>query len=351
MHGKPQYETVEAVGVGQRADHALSKALVNAVSQVNGAVAEQHMDIRESADRVVWGWYGTKIEIPAQSVNVGATQTFSSGHVRRYKVLSTERDEKSGHYRVRIQATVQAIGDYANLGEDRSALTPIAVLPLDTKRGPYPGLTGLQSAGELSDRLSSGLSDALVNTNRFRVMDRQKLPATVVEKVITRSMGSKTGQQVKFDQTLSADLLVVGTVEAFSITSRPMDSYGSSFDQYEAEMVLDLRVIEMATQEVRYAQRFEQYLDHDQINDQLKAFGQSIFKTNNDRDKRRTQRMIEDHLIQGAANAIASAFYADYVPADNPGLPEGQLDERGIEIGLHQASQLRPGQPVAGPAL
>ena len=308
---KQEYKTVEAIGTAASSDKALSKALNNAVSQVNGSTVSQKMKIEESEDQIRMGLLGNTVIIPSKEINTGFTQSYSKGVIKSYKVINTEFDKDSEDYKVTIEAVVEFLGDYENIGVDRSALTPLVVSLLHSDKLTYQSLNGAQSAAQVTERITTSLAEKLAISNQFRVLDRRNLSKALTEDVITQSLGAKTGQQVKFQQKLSADLFVAGNIRQFDVAARQVESYGSIFENYEGELVLDIRVVETATGEIRFAKRFEQYLTHDQIKAELDQYKVNIFSQQKS-DKRRVQYAIESMMLDDVSNQIIQAFFPDY---------------------------------------
>ncbi len=306
-----EYKQVTASGSAKTSDKALSKALANAVSQVNGATVVQNMRIEETEDEIRMGLWGNTVVIPSKEINTGFTQSYSQGFVKSYKVTATSFDDKSGDYSVTIDALVEYIGDYKNIGQDRNDMIPMTVSLLKADKKSFDGLNGPEPADIVTERITTELTALLTQSNKFRMLDRRNLPKALSEDVITKSLGAKTGQQVKFDQKLSADLFVAGSIRQFDVASRTVKSYGTAFENYEAELVLDIRVVETATGEVRFAKRFEQYLDHDQIKNELDKYQVNIFDTTKQSDKRRVQYAIESSMLTDVSNQMIQAFFPD----------------------------------------
>lgn len=313
-----EYETTTSTAVAATQDKAVSKALAQAIGQVNGKAVAEKVDLRETDDRIYVGIFGNTVEIPSREINAGYTQSFSKGIIRRYTIKESEFLNDQKMYRVTVEAEVQALGDYKNIGEDRSQLVPLVVAPLKADHASFDGLNGPIPASEIVDRVTDELSAAIAQSNRFRVLDRANLGSLLSEDFVTGALGQRTGQQVKFSQKLSADIVVVGSIRQFDISSRKVESYGQAYDNYEGEIVLDMRAIETATGDVRFARRFEEYLDHNQIKAKLDHFDRSIFNPSQKSDKRRVQYAIESIMIEKIATAIVQAFYPDYVPLATP---------------------------------
>lgn len=323
-----EYETTTATAIAASQDKAVSKALAQAIGQVNGQAVAQKIDIRETDDRVYIGILGNTVEISGREINAGYTQSFNNGMIRRYTVKTADYLNDSHMYRVTVEAQVQVLGDYKNIGEDRSQLLPLVVAPLQAGQQSFDGLNGQVSAAAVVARVTDELSAAIARSNRFRVLDRANLSTLLSEDFVTGVLGQRTGQQVKFSQKLSADIVVVGSIRQFNLSNHPIESYGQQYDNYEGELVLDIRAVETATGEVRFARRFEQYLNHDQIKAELDRFDRNLFNPSRQTDKRRVQYAIESLLIERMANALVQEFYPDYQPLESASTTDYKQDDK-----------------------
>ena len=306
------YKTIESVGLATSADKALAKALNNAVSQVNGSVVSQKISIEETDDRIRLGLFGHSLVIPSKEINTGFTQSYSEGVIKSYLVTDSSYNEINKTYRLVVQAEVEYLAEYENIGIDRSHLMPLVVTDFKVQSKTLEGLNGPELATAVSRRLSDNLTQLLSQTEQFRLLDRTNLPRLLIEQLINQSLGAKTGQQINLEQQLSAELMVVGNIKNFNISTNTVNSYGTDFDNYFAELRLDIRVIETATGDIRLAKQFEQYLSHDEIKQQLQKFQKNIFTVNKASDKRRVQYAIETVLMQEVGLAIVKKFFPKF---------------------------------------
>ena len=308
---KREYKMVIAAGSAKSADKALSKALINAVNKVNGLVISQKMQIEEVEGGLQLSLFGNVVDIPSREVDGGFTKSYSSGTIKSYKVTDSQLDKKSGIYDVLIEAEVEYISDYKNIGNDRSTLIPLTVSLLHTDKNNYKGLNGSEPAAQVSERITNYIAEKLTASNKFRVLDRRNLSKALSEEEISQSLGSKTGQRIKLQQMLGADLFVSGNISQFDVSSISSKSYGASFEKYKAELIIDIRVIETATGEIRLAKRFDKYLNHDEIKSELEKYQISVF-SKQESDRRRVQYIIESMMLSDIYEQIIKKFHPDY---------------------------------------
>jgi curli biogenesis system outer membrane secretion channel CsgG len=130
-------------------------------------------------------------------------------------------------------------------------------------------------AAKASGEIGSGLRDmmvtALVNSNRFRVVERQVLNAIMQEQELSASGAAQPDSGLKRGQIKTADLIITAAVTEFE----PQASGGSGgigggggvgsgilggllgASLNKAQMALDLRVIDTSTSEVLAATRVQ----------------------------------------------------------------------------------------------
>lgn len=118
-------------------------------------------------------------------------------------------------------------------------------------------------SGGVGWELSGMLSNELVSTRAFRVVERSKLQSVIEEQNLGASGRVAAGTGAKIGQLVGADYLVMGTVTSFE--RDVADSGGGlSFKGFsiggkkdEAYLAVDLRVVNTNTGEIEYARTIE----------------------------------------------------------------------------------------------
>ena len=118
--------TVEAVGHGSNIDAAIDRAMVSAITQVNGAAIASRARSSLSATTSTAG--GKQVSRSQKSFKEDIAKK-TKGIVQSYDILSEGRAEGSSLYRVKLSVTVATYKKSAQLNRLRMAVVP---LKLDT---------------------------------------------------------------------------------------------------------------------------------------------------------------------------------------------------------------------------
>ncbi|MEM9302686.1 MAG: CsgG/HfaB family protein [Pseudomonadota bacterium] len=117
--------------------------------------------------------------------------------------------------------------------------------------------------GGVGWELSGMLSNELVATGEFRVVERSKLESVLTEQDLAASGRVSAGTGAKIGQLTGADFLVMGTVTAFErdvadtgggISFKGFSVGGSKDNAY---LAVDLRVVNSTTGEIEYVRTIE----------------------------------------------------------------------------------------------
>lgn len=257
-------ETVSATGVSE--DKAISKALAQAVQQANGAAIKVESHIRDTEQGIVVDWMGNQTLIPAREVNTGYTSTTAGGLVKSYRVIKSQYNNAAKVWEVKITAEV---AKYANIGVDRSGLLQIAVLPFRTTDASFASVNGDVDAANVSQRVNELMTNAMVDSGKYRVLDRSFWQESDVEEVIVRERSYANQESIKLGQKLGADYMVVGSINDFDIARAIKKIYGASTPVFETRIAIQLRVIEVATSDIIVSTHFTETFDPRQLNTRL----------------------------------------------------------------------------------
>lgn len=265
--------TVTASASGASEDKAVAKALGQAVQQVNGTIIKVDSVIRDTDQGIIMDWMGNQMLIPSQEVNTGYTSTTAGGLVKSYKVLSSKYNAAAKAWEVSIKAEV---AKYANIGADRSGLLQLAILPFRTVDASFATVDGSMGAGDLAQRINELMTNAIVQSGKYRVLDRSFWQESNIEEVIVKERSYATHESIKLGQKLGADYMVVGTINDFDIRRVEKKMYGAVSSVFETQIAIQLRVIEVATSDIIASSNFTQTFDPRQLNtmlNQLRAAG------------------------------------------------------------------------------
>lgn len=258
--------TVKASATGFSEDKAIIKALGQAIQQANGSTISVQSHIRDTDQSVVVDWMGNQSIIPSQEVNTGYTSAQAGGLIKSYKVISSQYLKDAKAWKVTISAEV---AKYANIGADRSGLLQMAILPFHTDDNSYATVNGSESASIVARHFNELMTNAMVQSGKFRVLDRSFWGESDIEDEIVRERSYGNQESIKLGQKLGADYMVVGSINDFDIQPTRQKMYGSSTIVYETQIAIQVRVIEVATSDIIWSTQFTQTFDQHQLNDKL----------------------------------------------------------------------------------
>ena len=203
---------VEVEGVGPTRAAAVENALRLAIMQVNGV--EVNTSEANVAVTTPVGNSGGDVDISSASFAT-AVATQSNGVISDFKVVKESQDHegflglgKPGAWRVRIGANVATYKASADANRPRI----VVALPR-TSVGSFDFGDSDRPANTIQASVRSRIANALAQTNRFAVLDRQFTSEMQSEFDL---IGSGTVNKVdtsRLGQMLAADLIVIPTIE------------------------------------------------------------------------------------------------------------------------------------------
>ena len=238
-------------GFGNTADLAVGNALVEAVRQAGGVTVALDPTFRRQIHEFVMQQKGDAVVWESQTTSVPEPQVPTLGNVKSYKIVSVERqDEKL--WRAVVEAEVLV---YKSVLGDRTNLPSIAVETFDSAKTHFNLNKNKVLADSVLPRLRADLIDALTQSGRFRVLDRDFNAAIVRENQVLQGTLDPV-EKAKQARALGADMIVVGLVEDFSVGTGKRAFYGAKFSDFRPRFRVRYRVIETATREVVWSSTF-----------------------------------------------------------------------------------------------
>ncbi|MCC1496251.1 CsgG/HfaB family protein [Alcanivorax sp. 1008] len=238
-------------GFGNTADLAVGNALVEAVRQAGGVTVALDPNFRREVHEFVMQQKGDAVVWESHSTSVPEPQIPTLGNVKSYKVTSVERqDEKL--WRAVVEAEVLV---YKSVLGDRTNLPSIAVETFGSTKSHFNLNKDKVVALSVLPQLRAELIDALTQSGRFRVLDRDFNAAIVRENTILQNTLDPV-EKAKQARELGADMIVVGLVEDFSVGTGKRAFYGAKFSDFRPRFRVRYRVIETATREVVWSSTF-----------------------------------------------------------------------------------------------
>jgi hypothetical protein len=246
--GKLDFVKVTARGFGTSASEAVSEAMKLAILQVNGA------SVRASTVSVSYGLDATNGQ-DSVSMRAGAfadaVRTHSGGSIRNFRILRLEEPTKVGG---RFVATIEA--EIAKFVPPQSSQNPkLVIAPVRVDATSVSIADTSVTGEELSDALHQKVVDALVNTGRFAVLDREFSPE-VQQEIDLISSGSTPSEEIaKLGQANSADLVLSIRVVHFAYErhARALRTSDREIVSYSGAWAVNQKLVNVATRQLVFS--------------------------------------------------------------------------------------------------
>jgi curli biogenesis system outer membrane secretion channel CsgG len=256
--GKVEQIAVAAKGVGMTPGAAINDALKTAIGQVNGVAVDA-----SSANLKVFAQATATLDVDSANGHDSAKaaaqmqgQQFaeqivshSSGLVSSFKVLNvTAPAKEGGSYSVDIEAKVAKFKAPADSGKIK-----IVVAPLRSKQTSFNIGGRAVPASEVLEPLHRQIVDALTQTGRFSVLDRQ-FAGDIQNELDMINSGQTTNTDIaKLGQALSADLIWVGEINglAYDKHVRQLQTSDRDLVSYSGGWSVSQRMINVATRQIQ----------------------------------------------------------------------------------------------------
>ena len=248
LFAKIEIISVETEGIGISKKSAIDSALVDAVSQVNGA--EIASDTRRKLLEV------------ATDENLKSNETLNqevisktSGIIKSWKILS-ESIEGENHL-VKLSVKISKLKKSAQSDRIRFAVVPFRA---------NDSLKINSTVSKLEETITSQLENFLTQTRRFALIDRSFLKEQTKELNLIASGASasmSTEEISRLGNRLGTDYLIVGRIEkANSILSKKKSKVSDTIKKnLVSSAKVTIRIIDVATSQIKFADTYEKNIN------------------------------------------------------------------------------------------
>lgn len=280
--GGVQGVSVEVEGVGPTPNIAALRALDQAIAQVNGRrVSSSTAAMASGVNINVAGLGSTSINSDAYADLVVSS---SDGVVRSFAIVSSEEVERvdaERSFSAQAQLGGWLSGDSLQVKETERHLTrywkvlvkaevakfvgpkddgrpSITIAAPRTNSESYAVGDGRVDAAGVVAEIRSRLSDALTQTERFQVLDREFNDEMQAEVEFINSGNARSEEVARLGQRLATDLILVPTIERFAYprSSRQLRMSNRELVSYSGGGRISLRLINATTGEVVMSETF-----------------------------------------------------------------------------------------------
>lgn len=255
--GKIEQVSVNATGMGVTAGAAINDALKTAVMQVNGTTVQASSGSLQTFSKIT---AELDIETADKADHVKATSTVQGSHfaeqiisksqgvVSSFKVDKlTPPASKGGMFSADISVTIAKFKAPADAGKIK-----IVVAPLRSDKTSFDIGGRAVPADVVLGQLRQQLIDALSQSGRFTVLDRQ-FEGELENELDMITSGKAANQEfAKLGQALTADLVYVGVVNELGYTrhARQLRTSDRELVSYSGGWSVSHRMINLATRQI-----------------------------------------------------------------------------------------------------
>ena len=241
------YVSVETEGRGVSLKEAIDQALTEAIGRVNGKSIESSTLLKTSEK------FEERNENSDYYVSKEYQDTITSktkGQVKEYSVLSKNQENDSKTWVVKVKATI------ARYKVSKSAQRKrIAVLPLQARGDCCKTMGSDANPKFAAEELSRGLSNALVQSRKFTVLDRDYIKERSSEKNVLNSEDVPPEELAKLGQELFSDYIMVGTITTAKTTeiTKTMRTNNMTFQELNGMVQFSYRIIDVPTSQIKFS--------------------------------------------------------------------------------------------------
>lgn len=244
--GKVANEKTTAQGFGATAGEAVAEAMKLAILQVNGAAIQSS---------TVSAKYGLDVSLGQDAVSLRANafadvvKQRSGGVIQNFKMIELQEPSvlDGKRYKATIEAQIAKFTPSADMQKLKVVVGPIrfdnASLPMGDRSVP---------AAEVGATLRQRISDALVQTGRFAVLDREFSPEIERELDMISSGQAPSAELAKLSQAASADLVWSARVSslAYNRHARQLKTSDRELVSYSGGWAISEKLVNVATRQV-----------------------------------------------------------------------------------------------------
>lgn len=243
--GKLETVAVKAEGFGGTASEATAEAMKLAILQVNGATLDM------SSVQTRFGLDVTLNEDSLSLRSVGFAERVaqrSKGAITNFKIVNLVEPKQPGErFKASIEANIAKFAAPADTKKIKIVVAPVRATQTNFAMGDA-SVPSARVAGELRQRVV----DALTNTGRFTVLDRD-LGADLQSELDMISSGRAPSAEFgKLGQAVTADVLWVGRLNNFAYNrhARKLRASDRELVSYSGGWALNQQVVNVATRQI-----------------------------------------------------------------------------------------------------
>ena len=243
--GKLETVKVTADGYGLSAPEAVAEAMRMAILQVNGAAVDMATVNAKLGIDVTTNQSAASMRAEGFAE---AVRTRSGGVVQNFRIVNMDEPLlPKGKFKASIEAGIAKFVVPAELKKIKLVVAPLrfdrATIPVGDRNVP---------ADEVGAELRQRILDALVNTGRFAVLDREFSPEIQQELDMIASGEAPKAEIAKLSQAVTADLIWTGRINnlAYNRHARQLRTSDRQLVSYSGGWSVSQKMVNVATRQV-----------------------------------------------------------------------------------------------------
>lgn len=247
LHSQTTFITLSVSASGQTEEMAINNALLESLSQINGAVINGSLSVQEfekvSASNKGEDYFYS--ENYSRDIN-----KYTEGIVESYKLVNSN-PLNSGGWEVEVSVTIAKYALSPQTNRKRIAVMPFRItdtreLIVKNKKVDKRRILGL---------LNQSLVSYLTQSRKFFVADRDFVEELHSERNFIQYGNVPLSELSKLGNDLGVDLILVGVIEDFNTksTKKTFESMNKTFVSTKGIVEISYRVIDVATRQVKFA--------------------------------------------------------------------------------------------------
>jgi phosphopantetheinyl transferase (holo-ACP synthase)/TolB-like protein len=243
------YVDTKAKGMGDSYQVALSNALKQAVSKVNG-VSLEATTVLNTIEKTTSNEKNNKFLSSREFKEKISEQT--KGSIKNFDIISESKDPNTGLMVIEVNATIAKYQLSSTAQRRRIAVVPFRLVVGNNSNNSPEG----------ASLLNQSITNYLVQTRKFTVLDRN-YDNEVKKELSNLTDKSNVEDQVKIGQMLFADYILVGRVESFEIKEIEKKYLTSDrvFESKKGIINFNYRVIDVPTKQIKFSSNYRKEIN------------------------------------------------------------------------------------------
>ena len=257
VHGGVESVEVHVQGEGNSYQQALNNALLEAVGQIHGkSIDSQKMTLSIEASSST----NESEEYYSSDAYLSVVKEKTKGAVSSYKVL--DADDSSGRWILDVVAKVASFKKSKSADRKR-----IVIARTGVGQTTFRVLGQNIRARKVAEIMDQSMSDGLVQTRKFAILDRQNNAAVDSELILAASDRVSTDEAARIGQSLVSDFVLVGSLDRvqYSTITKKMLTSDRTYMTGSGDAAFSYSFIEVATSQVFFSDTVKVSISHNEI--------------------------------------------------------------------------------------